>query len=97
MKCPFCVQEAAKSRVYVGGSCSGSSVTSGYYDEEGEWVEPVYTGWETRGYSCSRGHHWTVRAVHGEPEVIVPNTCIPQDTTDANTALSADDVSGGEP
>ena len=57
MKCPTCVEEGQRSRVYPGPSMTTLMGVSRYYDEDGELVvdDPNIT---TTEYSCSNGHHW---------------------------------------
>lgn len=64
MKCPECVKEGEKSRVYPGVSTTTSMSGERYYDEEGRLHvhDPNTT---TADYTCSRGHKWTTTERHG--------------------------------
>ncbi len=60
MKCPECLKEGKRSRVYVGESSTTAMRTFSYYDEDGEFHhdDPNIT---TTSYSCSEGHNWYAR------------------------------------
>ena len=66
MKCPTCVEESEKSKVYCGGSTTTLMGYSSYYDEEGEYHchDPNKI---STSYSCSRGHKWGVSKVPSCP------------------------------
>lgn len=57
MKCPRCIEESQKSKVYVGISTSTLLHSPPFYDEEGRfhYHDPNTT---TTHYSCSNDHDW---------------------------------------
>ena len=58
MRCPECIKEDKRSRVYIGGSTTTLMSTNSFYDENGDGHlhDPNTTLTE---YRCNRGHHWT--------------------------------------
>lgn len=68
MKCPICVKEGLKSRVYVGGTQATLMYATPYYDEDGNYhsndPNTRYTD-----YSCSNGHKWTISEYQGEETI----------------------------
>jgi hypothetical protein len=70
--CPYCKAEKARSRLtpdtMVSATCMLGS--PGYYDEAGEWVTGYDPNYYTRGYSCSRGHYFTVTQHEGDPDEV---------------------------
>lgn len=57
MKCPECVEQGLKSRMYVGYSTRTLMSAHPFYDEDGNYHhgDPNKT---TTNYSCSNGHQW---------------------------------------
>jgi len=57
MKCPQCIKEGKRSKVYVGLSVTTTAGTESYYDEDGNFHfhDPNVT---TTQYNCSNGHKW---------------------------------------
>lgn len=58
MKCPECVKEDKKSRVYIGVSYINAVYVPKWYDENGRLCSgpPAQS---TTEYSCSNGHKWS--------------------------------------
>lgn len=60
MKCPVCEGEGQTSKVYPDGFGSTTAMLGEtYWDEEGVWHSHD-PNTSSEGYSCSRGHIWTV-------------------------------------
>jgi len=57
MKCPECVRENKKSKVYPGMMTRTAIYYPPYYDEYGKIHDPD-RNITTVSYSCSRGHKW---------------------------------------
>lgn len=58
-RCPQCVAEGKRSRVYPGSSHTTLiAPLGGYYDEDGIWQSAPDPNVTTTNYSCSNGHHW---------------------------------------
>ena len=59
MKCPECVKEGKKSKVFIGTSTRTLMYWQPHYDEDGvlHSNDPNKT---TTDYSCSNGHKWSV-------------------------------------
>ena len=64
MKCPECLKDGGRSRVYVDGSSTTLMGTHFYYDEDGDFHhdDPNIT---TTVYHCSEGHAWRSRMRDG--------------------------------
>lgn len=62
MRCPQCVAERERSRVYDRGQSTTCMGAEYFYDEDGKHHEhdPNVT---TRYLSCSRGHRWAEQTV----------------------------------
>lgn len=63
-KCPLCVEEGERSRLYPGpGMTTAGAVPEPYYDENGRYHnhDPNHT---TRSFRCSREHRFTASLVH---------------------------------
>lgn len=58
MKCPQCVKEGKKSKVYPGVSMTTAMWCPPFYDEEGNYHHHD-SNVTTTEYSCSNGHKWT--------------------------------------
>ena len=58
MKCPECVAEGKRSKVYVGGHSSTLMGYLAYYDEDGKLHDHDPNVYSTN-YRCSNGHKWT--------------------------------------
>ena len=56
MRCPKCVKEGKKSRVYVFTPKLNLLFQQPYYDENGDYVSQEVKA--RTEYSCSRGHSW---------------------------------------
>lgn len=58
LKCPSCVSEGRRSKVFVGMQTRTLMAVHTYYDEDGRLCvdDPNKT---TSSYSCSNGHRWT--------------------------------------
>jgi len=58
MKCPECVKEGKRSKVYPGMTFRTLLAWSVHFDEDGEYHvdDPNIT---TTSYSCSNGHKWS--------------------------------------
>jgi hypothetical protein len=65
MKCPTCVEEGKKSKVYIGETTSTLIMAYEYYDEDGNYHYDDPNIRETR-YWCSNRHEWTVRRQRGK-------------------------------
>ena len=74
MICEKCKVEGLKSYVYVGCSSVTLMYSPSYYDKDGNYHSHDFN-WSTTEYSCSNGHHFTVRSKMGcktcgvEPEI----------------------------
>lgn len=67
MKCPTCVEEGEKSRVYCGGSSmTGIGGSQDFWDEE-EIHHYHEVNRVSTSYSCSRGHSWVFSTVPSCP------------------------------
>lgn len=62
MKCPQCVANGNKSIVYTHGGSSTLLSFTPYYDEEGLFHNHDPNVF-TNGYSCNKGHKWSVKAL----------------------------------
>ena len=72
MICPKCKNLGLKSKVYLNYSSStllGSS--AGYWDEDGNWVDPIDSNTYETYYSCSSGHRFKTETHFGETETII--------------------------
>lgn len=58
MKCPKCMKNGKKSRVYLGGTTIAAVYYPLYYDEDGNLKSSGVAPSKTE-YTCSRGHKWT--------------------------------------
>lgn len=69
MKCPECVEQGKKSRVYPGVGATTLMGWSSYYDEDGQFHkhDPNTT---TTGYRCSEGHTWQRESVSPCPNCL---------------------------
>jgi len=63
MKCPECVAEGKRSKVYIGGSSSTLMAGKTFYDEDGKLHDHDPNSYGT-DYRCSNGHRWTETKVH---------------------------------
>lgn len=71
MICPFCKAEGEKSTLSVGGTSSTLlAYSTGAYDEDGRWMPARDPNWHTTGYTCSRGHRYTVKRHEGAPDEV---------------------------
>ena len=63
MKCPKCVEEGEKSRVYEYPGGTTLMGTHSYYDEDGKWHhhDPNYTN---VNYRCTNDHVWSSKERH---------------------------------
>jgi hypothetical protein len=54
--CPTCQKGGYKSLVFIFSFQGSFGFTGGYYDYDGNWVQPLphFAPW----YQCSRGHIW---------------------------------------
>lgn len=59
MKCPVCVKEGLRSKVYGGIGLSTLVYYEPFYDEDGEYHDHDGNAF-TADYSCSYGHEFTV-------------------------------------
>lgn len=59
MKCPVCIEKGLKSSVYPGGGSCTAMYCAPYYDKDGKYHNHDMNT-STFGYSCSRGHRWSV-------------------------------------
>lgn len=59
MKCPECVKEDKRSKVYPGGAFRTAMCIDHHYDENGKehYHDPNCL---TLSFSCSNGHSWAV-------------------------------------
>lgn len=66
MRCPECIAEGERSRLTSGGGMTTLLGYRPYYDEDGVYHDhdPNTT---TTGYSCSRGHKFTIRTKRSCP------------------------------
>ena len=55
MKCPECVENGEKSRVFCGPATTTCMAVISYYDEDGKFVIDA-PHIRTTSYSCSNGH-----------------------------------------
>jgi len=62
MKCPKCVAEGKRSKVYIGVSTSTLVFAAAYYDEDGNFVQPPDPNTHTTQYECTNGHRWTEKS-----------------------------------
>jgi hypothetical protein len=58
LKCPECIKEGKKSKVYIGCTTSTLIAPVQYYDEDGNYHSSNPNTMTTQ-YSCSNGHHWS--------------------------------------
>ena len=58
MKCPECVKEGKRSRVFVGGSFTTLMGFYPYYDDDGEYHSHDPNK-KTTQFSCGNGHVWS--------------------------------------
>jgi len=61
MKCPLCVKEGLKSRIYQGMSVTTCMNFPSFYDEAGHYHYHDRNTITTR-YNCSNGHNWTEKS-----------------------------------
>lgn len=60
MKCPECVKEGKKSKVYDSMMFNSTCLhCPPFYDEDGEYHNHDLNI-HSKGYSCSNGHQWSV-------------------------------------
>lgn len=75
MICPLCKARDLKSTVHPGVTFSTLiAFSSGYYDEEGQWVGCRDPNSRTTNYLCSRSHCFAITRREGEPDVITLQT-----------------------
>ncbi len=57
MKCPTCVNEGLRSKVYLQGGTVTCMGWISHYDEDGlhHSHDP---NWHSQNYTCSQGHNW---------------------------------------
>jgi hypothetical protein len=58
MKCPKCVEEGKRSKVYSEGTTSTCMMYDTYWDEDGK-IHKHDPNAHTSIYSCSNGHEWS--------------------------------------
>ena len=63
LKCPTCVKEKKKSKVYPGISQTTLSYTPPFYDEEGAYHNHD-ANTTTTPHKCSNGHEWELKSHH---------------------------------
>ena len=59
MKCPVCVKEDKRSKVYGGVGMTTAAYYEPFYDEDGEYHHHDSNA-HTAQYRCSNGHKFTV-------------------------------------
>lgn len=62
-RCPECVKEGRRSRVWVGNSRATAAYSPPFYDEEGRYHHHDPNSYTTE-YECSNGHRWTETIRH---------------------------------
>lgn len=73
MKCPTCIEDGQKSKVFDRGSRRTMLNNSTWYDEEGN-VHHHDTNITTTGYECSNGHKFEI-SKRGIPCPSFPDDC----------------------
>jgi len=68
MKCPFCIEEEKKSKLYIGATLGTLMYCEPYYDEEGTYHSDDINTYTT-DYHCSEGHKFTV-SMRGDKKTI---------------------------
>ena len=59
MRCPKCVEQGKRSRVYPGESHTTCVYyPPGYYTEDGKWIPHLGHNTTTQTFRCSEGHEW---------------------------------------
>jgi hypothetical protein len=58
VKCPECVKQGLRSKVFAGETSSTFLHCPSFYDEEGE-LHTHDSNVYTCGYRCSNGHEWS--------------------------------------
>lgn len=59
MKCPFCVEQGLRSKIYPrGGGFVTLMGTRSFYDEDGNGHDHD-PNWRTSSYRCSNLHNWS--------------------------------------
>ncbi len=64
MKCPKCLEDGLKSKVYTHGGTSTCMMGETYYDEEGKYHDHD-PNIHCMKYHCSNGHDFVVSVVYG--------------------------------
>jgi hypothetical protein len=59
MKCPRCVEDGQRSKVYDNGSTSGGLGWTPHYDEDGNYHRHNPSK-VTSGFKCSNGHYFSI-------------------------------------
>ena len=60
MKCPQCVKEGKRSKVYPHGGSVTAMYCPPFYDEDGKYHNHD-SNTRTQSFSCSEGHRWIER------------------------------------
>lgn len=58
MKCPECITEGKKSKIFPGMSTVTAMYCAPFYDEDGKYHHHDLNT-TTTSYSCSEGHDWS--------------------------------------
>jgi hypothetical protein len=68
MKCPRCVEQGLRSKIYPGASMSTGMASNPYFDEDGNYHNDdpnIRTS-----YCCSEGHVWESQTCRGKTTLI---------------------------
>lgn len=66
MKCPICVEQGRKSRLYGGMGTRTAMGWTAFYDEDGAFHSHD-PNWGAYGYQCSNGHSLTLQELRSCP------------------------------
>ena len=89
MKCPFCEKDGQRSTVTPDSWSTSTCIafSPGHYDEDGQWVRHADPNTRRQGYSCSRGHGYTIESCDGQPDEIRLNYSPPADDSSTKSVL----------